>query len=57
MNKKPCIKMVRYTLLFFILISSIIFLVVLGFDLDLLLNGPKYLSKVIAVIFNRFQWR
>jgi len=55
MNKKPCIKMVRYTLLFFILISSIIFLVVLGFDLDLLLNGPKYLSKVIAVIFNRNQ--
>jgi len=47
--------MIRYTLLIFILISSIIFLVVLGFDLDLLLNGPKYLSKVIANIFNRNQ--
>jgi len=55
MNKKPCIKIIRYTLLLSILISSILFLVVLGFDLDLLLNGPKYLSKVIAGVFNRNQ--
>jgi len=46
--------MIRYTLLLFILISSVTVLVVLGLDLDLLLNGPKYISKVITNILNRF---
>ena len=49
----PCVNMIRYTLLLFILISSVTVLVVLGLDLDLLLNGPKYISKVITNILNR----
>ena len=48
------IKVTRYLLMLFILISCLAALVVLGLDLDLLLNGPDYLSKVISNIVNRF---
>jgi len=53
MNKQPCIMLIRYTLLLIILLSSVTILVILGFDLDLLVNGPNYLSKVIANVLNR----
>jgi len=43
----------RVFLLLFITISSVVTLVVLGLDLDLLLNGPLYLSKVITNLVNR----
>lgn len=46
-------KVTRYLLMLFILISCLAALVVLGLDLDLLLNGPDYLSKVITNIVNR----
>ena len=50
----PLTNFIRYTLLVFLFISCISALVVLGLDLDLLLNGPSYLSKVITNIANRF---
>ena len=51
---KPCINLVRYALLLFIFISCMAALVVLGLDLDLLLNGPDYLSKIITNVVNRY---
>ena len=51
---KSYINFIRYSLLVFLSLSSIVALVVLGLDLDLLLNGPEYLSKVISNIVNRF---
>ena len=51
---KPCINFIRYALLLFIFISCMAALVVLGLDLDLLLNGPDYLSKIITNIVNRY---
>eukprot|EP00092_Neocalanus_flemingeri_P000955 GFUD01001018.1.p1 GENE.GFUD01001018.1~~GFUD01001018.1.p1 ORF type:complete len:293 (-),score=63.28 GFUD01001018.1:59-937(-) len=50
---KPCINCIRYSLLVLLFISCIVTLVVLGLDLDLLLNGPEYLSKVLTNIVNR----
>ena len=51
---KPYTNLIRYSLLVFLSLSCIVALVVLGLDLDLLLNGPEYLSKVITNIVNRF---
>ena len=51
---KSCTNLIRYSLLLFIFISCMAALVVLGLDLDLLLNGPDYLAKVITNIVNRF---
>jgi len=45
--------LIRYTLQVFLFISCISALVVLGLDLDLLLNGPEYLATVITNIANR----
>jgi len=50
---KPYTNLIRYSLLVFLSLSCIVALVVLGLDLDLLLNGPEYLSKVITNIVNR----
>jgi len=50
---KSFVNVIRYLLMFFILISCLAAIVVLGLDLDLLLNGPDYLSKVISNIVNR----
>lgn len=50
---KMCVKLMRVSLLLFITTSSVVALVVLGLDLDLLLNGPLYLSKIITNIVNR----
>lgn len=48
-----CVKYTRYMLLLFIMISCLATLVVLGLDLDMLLNGPDYLSRIITNIVNR----
>jgi len=48
-----CVKYMRYLLLLFIMTSCLATLVVLGLDLDLLLNGPDYLTKIITNIVNR----
>jgi len=48
-----CVNIMRYLLMIFIVISCLAALVVLGLDLDLLLNGPDYLSKVITNVVNR----
>ena len=50
---KSCPNFIWYLLLLFIFISCMMALEVLGLDLDLLLNGPDYLSKVITNIVNR----
>ena len=53
LTMSTCVNIMRYLLMIFIVISCLAALVVLGLDLDLLLNGPDYLSKVITNVVNR----
>ena len=53
LNMNSFVNYTRYLLVLFIMISCLATLVVLGLDLDMLLNGPDYLSGVITNIVNR----
>lgn len=46
--------LVRYSLLACLCLLLVVTLVVLGLDLDLLINGPAYLAKVVTNIVNRW---
>ena len=51
---KTCTNCIRYPLLCLLTVSCALAVVVLGLDLDLLINGPNYLSKVFTNLLNRY---
>jgi len=49
------VTILRLLLLFFIWISIVVAAALLSLDIDLMLNGPKTLAKVLSMIINRFR--